>query len=166
MCQIISPLSDLFKHQLLTFLEQLNDEDRLFFSPHTFSLDAIESILSSRIKDQYLVVHDAMGAVIGYCMLRGWDEGYSIPSIGICVSRSLRGRGLGKKLLAYLLQVAARFGASKAMLKVHRQNASAIKIYMQYGFRIEDSCGDHIIGFIDLEPDALELANRLSRFQK
>lgn len=157
----ISPLSVQSKYELLHFLDQLDEEDRLFFYPHAFSLPAIEDILANKVLDQYFLAHDIMGATNGYCMLRGWDEGYTTPSIGICVSKSSRGMGVGKSLLAFLLQVAARLGASKAMLKVHRHNIAAIKIYRQFGFLIEDTHADHMVGSIELDSKVLSLASRL-----
>jgi acetyltransferase-like isoleucine patch superfamily enzyme len=35
-------------------------------------------------------------------MLRGWDEGCEVPSLGIAVRTSAQGRGLGRLMMAHL----------------------------------------------------------------
>jgi ribosomal protein S18 acetylase RimI-like enzyme len=40
--------------------------------------------------------------IVGYGMLRGWDEGYSVPSLGILVRAEACGQGIGKLLMEHL----------------------------------------------------------------
>ena len=43
--------------------------------------------------DQYFVMV-ADDGVVGFAMLRGWDEGYEVPSFGVLVDRDHQGRGI------------------------------------------------------------------------
>jgi ribosomal protein S18 acetylase RimI-like enzyme len=80
--------------------------------------------------------------LVGYGMLRGWDEGYSIPSFGVAVSLAYRGRGIARSLLRYAIQRARESGAGTMMLKVHLNNHDARHIYESEGFVFQEIQGD------------------------
>ena len=71
-------------------------------------------------------------------MLRGWDEGYEVPSLGLCVRPGYQGKGLGPALTYHLLATARLKGARKMILKVKRDNPTAIAMYAQIGFALTD----------------------------
>lgn len=52
----------------------------------------------------------------------------------VAIHPEYRRRGLGRKLLAHLLQVAVARGATKAMLEVRPSNEAARKLYGSFGF--------------------------------
>jgi len=68
--------------------------------------------------------------------------GYGIMSIAageahllnLCISEDYRGRGIARRLLAHLLQVAANLGAREAFLEARPSNTSAIRLYQSLGF--------------------------------
>ncbi len=66
-------------------------------------------------------------------MLRGWDEGYSIPSFGVAVGAAYRGRGIARSLLRYAMERARERGASAIMVKVHMDNLGARPMYESKG---------------------------------
>ena len=70
-------------------------------------------------------------------MLRGWDEGYAIPSLGIYVAPALRGTGAARLLMQYLHLCAKLSGATQIRLKVYRGNISATKLYQSLGYVFE-----------------------------
>jgi GNAT superfamily N-acetyltransferase len=76
--------------------------------------------------------------LVGYGMLRGWDEGYSIPSFGVAVGAAYRGRGIARRMLRYAIDCARERGATTMMLKVHLDNPSARHIYETEGFVFQD----------------------------
>src|ERR1700677_4099542 len=75
------------------------------FHPHGFSSEDAQRICDYSGLDEY---HVALykNEVIAYGMLRGWDEHYDKPSLGICVHEKFSGRGVGKSLMRYLILVA------------------------------------------------------------
>jgi ribosomal-protein-alanine N-acetyltransferase len=76
--------------------------------------------------------------LVGYGMLRGWDEGYSIPSFGVAVGAAYRGRGIGQRLLRYAIEYARIRGAAAVMLKVHLDNPGARRLYEREGFVFQE----------------------------
>jgi ribosomal-protein-alanine N-acetyltransferase len=68
--------------------------------------------------------------------------GYGIMSVAageahllnLCVGEDYRCRGIGRRLLAHLLQVAANVGAREAFLEARPSNTSAIRLYQSLGF--------------------------------
>jgi ribosomal-protein-alanine N-acetyltransferase len=68
--------------------------------------------------------------------------GYGVMSVGageahilnLCVGGAYRGRGLGRRLLEYLLERGAAAGMSEAFLEVRPSNAAAIHLYLSLGF--------------------------------
>ena len=54
----------------------------------------------------------------------------------ICVDESLRGRGIGKSMVADVRALARAFGCSEVILGVHPENDEAVGFYQKCGFRI------------------------------
>lgn len=120
----------------------------VFFSPHPADADSIRRIAAHDDKDLYylLVEH---GAVLGYGMLRGWDEGYQIPSLGLAIHPSARGQGLGKMLMDFLHLLASRRGADKVRLRVRANNEKALSLYKSLGYAFEEDTNQagFLVGF-------------------
>jgi ribosomal protein S18 acetylase RimI-like enzyme len=107
-------------------------DDRTFH-PHPFTPEAAAERARYRGKDVYAVAV-AAGRALGYGMLRGWDEGYEIPSLGIAIHPAARALGLGRALMLYLHAEARRRGAPRIRLKVYPDNESAIALYRSLGY--------------------------------
>ncbi len=82
-------------------------------------------------------------------MLRGWDEGYSIPSLGIAIHPAARELGMGRLLMNFLHVSASRRGASQVRLRVQNENINAIKMYESYGyiFDVNATPLDYLVGY-------------------
>ncbi len=109
------------------------DADSALFHPHPFTDAEAERLSAYSGKDLYLVAVVG-GQVRAYGMLRGWDEGYAIPSLGIAVHPSARGSGLGATFMQYLHAAAATRGAKSIRLKVYAHNARAKALYERLGY--------------------------------
>lgn len=72
--------------------------------------------------------------VVAFGMLRGWQEGYETPSLGIAVRTSLEGHGYGKAMMAELERLARARGARSVRLRVHPDNSRAILLYKACGY--------------------------------
>jgi ribosomal-protein-alanine N-acetyltransferase len=109
------------------------------FHPHPLTKQEARRIATggARRKDLYYAAF--LGdQLIGYGMLRGWDEGYSVPSFGVAVGAAYRGRGIGRGLLRYAIEYARKRGASTMMLKVHLDNPGARHLYESEGFAFQE----------------------------
>jgi ribosomal-protein-alanine N-acetyltransferase len=68
--------------------------------------------------------------------------GYGIMSVAageahllnLCVGEDYRCRGIGRRLLAHLLQMASIAGAREAFLEARPSNTAAIRLYQSLGF--------------------------------
>lgn len=77
-------------------------------------------------------VYEEQGRIIGYAMLMlVLDEAHLL---NISIAKSHQGRGLGRALLEYMMQVARGHGAANMFLEVRPSNLSAIRLYESTGF--------------------------------
>jgi ribosomal-protein-alanine N-acetyltransferase len=68
--------------------------------------------------------------------------GYGVMSVGageahilnLCVGEAFRCRGLGRRLLALLVERAGAAGMKEAFLEVRPSNTAAIRLYLAHGF--------------------------------
>jgi ribosomal protein S18 acetylase RimI-like enzyme len=140
--KLVEPLADLFA-------EIKNSEIEAFFHPHPFTRSEAERLCNYTGEDLYYAV--IFGSkILGYGMLRGWDEGYSMPSLGILIKTEMRGQGIGKLLILHLHAAARLRGAEQIRLKVYQANSIAIKMYEELGYIFEEKENDQLVGFYDL----------------
>lgn len=121
-------------------LEELREDPAsAHFHPHPFTRDAARRIAERRgiRSDTYFGAFLDGTTLIGYGMLRGWDEGYDVPSFGVAVGIRHRGMGIGRRLLRHAISIARRRGAPSVMLKVHPANAKAKHLYESEGFTFD-----------------------------
>ena len=122
--------------------------DDMFFSPHPTDADSIRHIAAHDGKDLYYLLIE-QGEVLGYGMLRGWDEDYQIPSLGLAIHPSARGQGLGKMLMELLHVLVYRRGAVRVRLRVRADNEKALKLYKSLGYAFEEDATQpgFLVGF-------------------
>lgn len=132
------------------FLEMKSSGEERFFHPHPFDNDTAKRLCEEyRGSDlHYAVVYE--GKIVGYGLLRGWDEGYSVPSLGITLSRSVRGKGIGGSFMRFLHSAAKLKGSPKVRLKVYKNNSVAFNLYTSLGYVFTDSEGEQAVGHLDL----------------
>lgn len=125
------------------------DSTALAFHPHPFTTGQAEMIALHKGRDIYLgaFINEAL---IGYGMLRGWDSGYQIPSLGIYLSPNVRRRGLAAVFMSALHQYARDNGAEQVMLKVYPTNSPAIKLYEGIGYKFEAKDAGQLVGYFNL----------------
>lgn len=120
-------------------------DDRAFH-PHPFTPESA----AERARYAGLDVYGAAvvdGRVLGYGMLRGWDEGYAVPSLGIAIHPEARGLGLGRLLMEYLHCEARRRGAARIRLKVYPGNTAAVALYRSLGYEFQGEERGQLVGY-------------------
>ncbi len=117
--------------------------DYRLFHPHPLTAEAAVSLTEQHSchhtvlanRDEYhAVVDQTAGSVVAYGMLRGWSEGFEVPSLGIAVHPEHRGRGIARQFMQHLHRVAIGRGAEQVRLKVYRHNQAAVGLYESLGY--------------------------------
>lgn len=116
-----------------------------FFYPHDFSYAKIEEIIKKIKKDYYGVII-FKNKIIGYGILRGWDDNYEIPSLGIMIDKDYHKMGIASMFMKYLHIVAKLNNSKKVRLTVFKDNLIAIKLYEKEGYIFSEYNKDKLIG--------------------
>ena len=134
MGMIVRPVQPGDFEALAGFLEANNiSEVTGQFHPFPLTEETARTICRADTRDRYFVVAD--GAEIrGLAMLRGWDEGFDIPSLGILIDIRYRGRGLGRRASQFVIDEARRAGCATVRLSVYASNTPAVSLYVSLGF--------------------------------
>ena len=114
------------------------DPKAKFFHPHPLDDDEAARRSAYAGQDYYCLAY-LSGVPVAYGMLRGWDEGFAEPSLGLAVAPAFQGRGLGRALTEHLHEIARARGAATVRLKVYAENAGARALYAKLGYAFEAS---------------------------
>jgi len=144
------PVDRNLEQSLADFFRALKREgDEKRFHPHPLTDEEAKRRVRYSGKDLYYALLER-DKVIGYGMLRGWDEGYEVPNLGIAIHPSVRGMGLSKLFMHFLHIVARRKGVSKVRLKVYPDNTKAVRLYEGLGYTFQTEEAEQLVGIIDL----------------
>jgi len=105
-------------------------ETEAFSSP--WRRETFMELIDRPTAELFVMVHRDEG-VIGYAVL--WcvlDQG---ELANVAIAARMRGRGLGRALLAEVLAVAKSRGVESVFLEVRESNAPALGLYQEFGFR-------------------------------
>lgn len=103
------------------------------FQPHAMTPEMAREICGHEGQDGYYGAFER-DTMVAYGMLRGWDDGFEHPSLGIAVHPVFRGLGYATKMMAFLHQEARAKGATKIRLRVHPDNRIARAMYERMGY--------------------------------
>jgi ribosomal-protein-alanine N-acetyltransferase len=124
-----------------------------WFHPHPFTAEHAFFLASYQGRDLYYVATQG-DTIVAYGMLRGWEEGYDVPSLGIAVLGRARGTGLARTFMQFLHSAARLHGAPRVRLKVYPENAAARRLYESLGYRFESGSDDQLLGYFEFAKSA------------
>lgn len=130
-----------------------HDIDEAFFRPHPLTPEEATRIVGRAGRDTYAILVED-GRAVAYGLLRGLEEGYPVPSLGIAVRSTEQGRGLGRLMMSHLHDEARDRGASVVRLRVHADNARARKLYESMGYEYAGEERGELVMLIDLDRPA------------
>ena len=110
-----------------------DDPEMKLFDPFPLTAETARRLTREPTRDRYYVA-DTSSELVGLSMLRGWDEGYDVPSFGVMVDPAWRGRGLGAGLTDFTIAAAAELGCASVRLSVYGRNERATRMYLRRGF--------------------------------
>jgi ribosomal-protein-alanine N-acetyltransferase len=92
----------------------------------------IEEIIKNR-QGYYALVAEWNGEIIGYALTRfAWGK---LHLMDIVVKEEMRSRGVGKKMMKQLIDLAKSKALSEVYLEVRAGNIPAIKLYQSFAFK-------------------------------
>ncbi|MFM8415477.1 MAG: N-acetyltransferase family protein [Planctomycetota bacterium] len=147
-------------HEVVAFLARLAaGGDGRFFHPHAFTATAVAALAEPGQRDEYHVLTAGReGPVVAYGMLRGWDEGFTVPRLRFAVDGQWRGLGVGRRLVTHLHAIASARGAASVRLEVDHDNLAAIALSRAVGYDLRPSRPDAWLGLIRLPVRPARLA--------
>lgn len=116
--------------QLWRFFSEIKDNK--FFHPHPFTSEEAYTRCRYKGQDLYYLLID--NEVLGYGLLRGWDDKWDDICLGIIIKPSETRRGLGDLLMHFLHTAARRKQLARIRLKVHPENIPAQMLYEKLGY--------------------------------
>jgi ribosomal-protein-alanine N-acetyltransferase len=92
----------------------------------------MEEIIKNR-QGYYALVAEWNGEIIGYALTRfAWGK---LHLMDIVVKEEMRSRGVGKKMMKQLIDLAKSKALSEVYLEVRAGNIPAIKLYQSFAFK-------------------------------
>jgi ribosomal protein S18 acetylase RimI-like enzyme len=123
--------------------------DPTYFQPHPMTSDEAWRIATHAGENVYLLGFVDERAV-AYGMLRGWDEGFRVPSLGLGVDRAFERLGYGRTMMHALHAVARERNARQVRLRVHPDNTAAAALYRSEGYAEVGVERNEILMLLDL----------------
>jgi RimJ/RimL family protein N-acetyltransferase len=117
-----------------------------FFRPFGYDEASIAAALAQTGQDIFTSLFWDQ-QLVGFFMLRGWNEGYEVPAFGILIDERYRGYGLEMAALDTAKVICRLRNVSRLMIKMHPDNISAKGVARKTGFvqtGIEEQSGNLI----------------------
>jgi [ribosomal protein S18]-alanine N-acetyltransferase len=127
-----------WEQPLADFFAVIRLSGERYFHPHPFTDDVAIMLAQYSGKDLYYVLVNEK-TVLAYGLLRGWEQGHDIPSLGIVVHPEARGLNLGEAMMHFLHVAARRKGAYQVRLRVYGDNIPARRLYAKMGYRFDSA---------------------------
>jgi RimJ/RimL family protein N-acetyltransferase len=125
-----------------------DNEYRQYFIPFPTDVKSLEERLGSVQEDRYWGIWCG-DSLVGFFMMRGFDEGYQRPSFGVYIAKAYSGKGLSGFALDYCMSWCWVNSIKTMILKVHPDNRYARQTYERAGFSVLEIC--HRTGHVIME---------------
>lgn len=112
------------------FTDILGQEQVDYMVKNYQSIEKIKSEIADGAK-YYLVV--LAGEIIGYTAYVVQEDTLYISKLYLLAD--VRGRGIAKKIMSWLVDIAKTYDKPKLSLRVNRLNTRAISVYQHFGFQ-------------------------------
>jgi len=120
---LIRPLEPNDADLIAVFMRSQPPEYLRFFYAFGSDESAISHMLSAVRRNIYSGVF-WQANLIGIFMLRGWDEGYEVPSFGVLIDKNYRGGAFMRLTLDTAKLICKLSGSKRLMAKIHPDNVS------------------------------------------
>jgi ribosomal protein S18 acetylase RimI-like enzyme len=130
---------------LRRFNAELGAESRRRFLPHSYDPDTLRRLLErAEAGEDYLLGAFDGDRLVGYFFL--WHFRSRVPLLGIGMLDGYQGKGLGRQMMAMLIDAGREAGCEGIELTTMLDNDRAFALYQKMGFRyygdVENVTGD------------------------
>lgn len=116
------------------FNESLSETSRRLFLPHAYDDETIARYIErSQAGDDLIYLLWSADEVVGYFFL--WEFNHPVPLLGIGLADAWQGRGLGRKMMDWLIEEARAAGKDAIELTTMPHNEKAFELYQKVGFQ-------------------------------
>lgn len=106
--------------------------------------------LEEMIQNKYIYIARLNEEVVGYIIIGKISEGIKtgyryrkqMPIEAMIVDENVRGQGIGRKLLKYVISYAKENNCTDIRLTVNEENTSAISLYEKVGMKVKNIAYD------------------------
>ena len=129
---------------LIAFFERVPESERTFFKEPVLDRATVEGWLTGERGRRGLALSDD-GRVVGYVAvvcLTGWSD--HVGEVRLVVDPAARGQGLGRTLVAALVDDARERGVETLTLDVRGNNHAAMVLYESFGFQVVGRLPDFV----------------------
>ncbi|MCA1567605.1 MAG: GNAT family N-acetyltransferase [Acidobacteria bacterium] len=127
-----------------------------FFRPFGYDEPAIADALARQGRDVFMCLFFGHAQIVGFFMLRGWNEGYEVPAFGILIDEQYRGYGLEMAALDTAKVICRLRNVPRLLIKMHPDNISAKGVARKTGFvqtGVDEASGNLIYHY-EIKPRA------------
>ncbi|MFI4989752.1 MAG: GNAT family N-acetyltransferase [Solirubrobacterales bacterium] len=107
------------------------------FDPFELSPEHATRIALEPRKDRYYAATHGV-LLLAMSMLRGYEEGFVVPSFGVFVDARHQGEGIGRRLTKWTIEQAHLQGSPAVRLSVYSDNPRAHGLYESLGFHEQE----------------------------
>ncbi len=130
---------------LQQFNSSLSDQTRSVFLPHDYDDKTIARYVKRALADEdRIYVLLSKNEIVGYFFL--WEFQSPVPLLGIGLADAYQGQGLGRQMMAILIEDARSAGCDGIELTTVPENERAFHLYEKSGFQylddVENMAGD------------------------
>lgn len=129
---VILPLDVTDAAKLSAFLQAQSASHTRYFHPFAFDEASVRKLLAEARQDVYQGFYRDED-LIGMMMLRGWDEGYEVPAVGVIVGEQYFIRNFMQMCLDAAKEICRARGCSRIIYKSHPANVPATRA-ARFGF--------------------------------
>jgi len=129
---LIRPFSDNDKNAVQFFFDNMGGKSAGFFNVNHGNENRVMGYFSNETNNHrfFAAMHNNLCAGIMFI----WDINSSVPWFGIAVADDFQGQGIGTVMIDYLKNYLSENGYGGLLLRTHRENISAQRLYEKCGF--------------------------------
>ncbi len=120
------------------FFDRMGEESRALFNRRDYNRRGVLKYCAKPDPTRRYYMAELCGEIAGYVFFLDWNT--SIPALGIAVRDDLAGRGLGRMLMEYAIDLIADAGKGGIQLTTHAANLRAQTLYESVGFTCIGLC--------------------------